>query len=204
MNTIDKYHHSIPITAIIFILTLPLVAYFLRQNNLGMVELRNEVIKVDEQTGDLQKIEPALDNLRSYVLTHMNAEMSSPIELPGAYNKAVEAARQKAEMSGKANGNIYRQAQNLCENPNILLSARAQCIQDYILDNAEPGSNVELLEFPPKELYSYSFISPTISFDVAGLSVLLSTSVFIWLIYLTTTQVILDRLSNLISKDPLE
>ena len=204
MNILDKYHHSIPITAIIFIITLPLTAYFLRQNNLGMVERRDDVIRIDQQTGDLAKLAPAISELRGYVLTHMNADLGSPVELPGAYNTAVEAAHAKAERSGSANGDVYRRAQLVCEDPSILLSARAQCIQDYVLENATPGSDAQTLDFPPKELYSYSFISPAWSFDLAGLSVLLSLSVLAWLAYLVITQVVVTRLSAWVAADPLE
>jgi hypothetical protein len=204
MNILDKYHHSIPITAIIFIITLPLAAYFLRQNNLGMVERRDDVIRIDQQTGDLSKVEPALNELRSYVLTHMNADLGAPVEFPGAYNKAVEEARRQAEGSGSANGEVYRRAQAACEDPSILLSARAQCIQDYVVDNAPPGSDAQALDFPPKELFSYSFLSPAWSFDLAGISVLLSLCVLAWLVYLVVTQLVIGKLADWVAADPLE
>lgn len=204
MNSLDKFQHSIPIIAILFILSLPLSAFFLRQNNLGMVERRDEVIRIDEQTGDLTQIEPALKELRSYVLTHMNASLGSAIELPGAYNKAVEQARQEAEASGSANGEIYRQAQKVCEDPNIVLSARAQCIQDYVTRNAKPGSDPQELKFPAKELYSYEYISPTWSPDWAGFSVLINIFLFLWLTVLVVSRVVLKRLRQSIENDPLE
>ena len=111
MSVFDKFPHSIPLVAFALILSLPLSAFFLRQNNLKMLELRDEVVRIDAQTGDLEQIAPALDELRSYVLTHMNADLGdNGLQLPGAYNVAVEQARQRAEASGSVNRDIYRLA----------------------------------------------------------------------------------------------
>lgn len=204
MNYFDKFQHSIPLVAIALILSLPLAAYFLRQNNLTMLDLRSEVSRIDEQTGDLEEIAPALDELKGYVLTHMNTSLGDGLELPGAYNTAVEKARKAAEDSGSANSKVYALAQEICEDPNILLSARAQCIQDFVLDNAEPGSDPQELEFPPTELYTVNYISPQWSVDPAGISVLLSIILAIWLLYLIIWQVVIAKISALINNDPLE
>ena len=110
---------------IVFLLSLPLSAYLLRQNNLTMLELRGEVLAVDEETGDFAQVQPHLETLRSYVLGHMNADPGT-VELPGVFNTAVERLRLEAEQSGSANGSIYAEAQRVCEDPNILLPARAQ------------------------------------------------------------------------------
>jgi len=46
----------------------------LRANNLRMVELRDEVYKVDQNNGD---VEGALQKLRAFVYGHMNTELST-------------------------------------------------------------------------------------------------------------------------------
>lgn len=153
--------------------------WLLRQNNLTMVELRQTVIKVDTETGDINKVEPHLVALGNYVLGHMNTDLGGPVELPGSYNTAVERAREKAEASGTASGEVYKKAQQRCENPNIPLTARAQCIQEYVLSNAAPGVDAKELEFPDKTLYSYSFAAPRWSADWAGLVVLAACVVFV-------------------------
>lgn len=205
MNKLDSFNHSIPIVAFMLILSLPISAFFLRQNNLTMIELRDEVLRIDEQTGDLEQIAPALDDLRQYVLTHMNASLGeNGIALPGAYNTAVETARRQAESSGSANQEIYRLAQEICEDPNVPLTARAQCLADFVLNNSEPGSDPAEFEVPPVELYTYNFVSPLWSFDLAGVSVLVTISLFIWLMALVVWQVVLGKIDSIISNDPLE
>lgn len=206
MKQIKAFFQSVKIWQIIllFLVTLPLSAYLLRQNNLRMVELRDEVVRIDSETGDITKVQPALEELRSFVLTHMNTSLATPLELPGSYNKAVEQARKKAEESGTANGNIYRKAQEVCEDPNVLLSVRAQCIQDYVTSNAQPGTNAQGIEFPPKELFSYNYSSPVWSFDLAGLSVFVSVVMALWLIALFIKRVIGRKVRSLIEDDPLE
>lgn len=189
---------------IAFVLSLPLSAYLLRQNNLTMLELRDTVLQVDEETGDIAQIEPHLTELANYVLNHMNTD-AGRIELPGAFNAAVEELRINAQSSGSADAGIYVQAQEQCENPNIPLTARAQCIQDFVVANSAPGSDAILeLEFPDKSLFTYSFASPTWSPDLAGFSVLLSCVLAVVVAFLTMTRVIAPLLGRIIDRDPLE
>lgn len=189
---------------VIFLVSLPLSAYLLRQNNLRMIELRETVVKIDTETGDINKVQPALEELRAYILTHMNTSLSAPLELPGSYNRAVEQARKKAEQSGSANGGIYKKAEAVCADPNVLLSVRAQCIQDYVTANAPAGSDPAGIEFPPKELFSYNFSSPVWSFDLAGLSVMLTVLSGLLLALLAISYFIGNRIRHLINDDPLE
>jgi hypothetical protein len=188
---------------LIFLMTLPLTAYLLRQNNLQMLRLRDAVVEIDQTTGDIAKIEPALTELRDYVMTHMNATLPAPLELQGSFNNAVERARKQAEQSGQADGGIYRQAQAECERPEIPLSVRAECIQNYVISNAEPGSEPQQLDIPPKEQFTYNFVSPRLSIDLAGLATVISLS----LLLLTLTKFSLDyvvpKISNLVNKKPL-
>lgn len=189
---------------VIFIISLPLSAFLLRQNNLMAVELRDKVLSVDEDTGDINQVAPHLEELRSYILSHMNTNMGT-VELPGTFNSAVERLRIAAENSGTANGGIYADAQRVCEDPSVVLAARAQCIQDYVVSNSRPGTDAVLeLNFPDKSLYAYSFISPTWSPDLAGFSTLLSISSFIVLVFLFVTRVVSPFLGRIIDRDPLE
>lgn len=188
---------------IIFVLSVPLTAYLLRQNNLTMIELRDIVLQVDRDTGDINEVAPHLENLGNYILNHMNTD-AGKVELPGTFNSAVERIRKRAEASGSVNSAIYAQAQDRCEDPNILLTARAQCVQDFVVSNAKPGTDVIELEFPDKTLYSYSFASPTWSPDVAGFSLLISVMSFVVLVFLSITRIILPVISRFVDRDPLE
>lgn len=205
LNIIEKIE-KIRIWQLLILLVIlgSMSAWALRQNNLEMLILRDKVVAADIETGDIAKIAPYIEDLGSYVLGHMNASLGAPLELPGTYNIAVEEARKKVEQSGTANSAVYASAQTVCEQPNVLLTVRAQCIQDYVTTNAVPGTDVEELVFPPKELFSYSFISPLWSADFAGLSVLATAVAGLWVLTLIGVRVVAPRVNNWILKDPLE
>ncbi len=182
----------------------PTTAWLLRQNNLTMLELRDTVLRVDEETGDIEQIRPHIEELGNYILNHMNTN-TGLVYLPGAFNAEVERIRAEAEASGSANGAIYARAQAACEDPNILLTARAQCVQDYVVSNAPPGTDaVTELRFPDVALFSYSFASPTWSPDLAGFAVLAVVLNLITLVFLSLTRGLLPLISRVIDRDPLE
>ena len=189
----------------LFILSLPLSAWLLRQNNLKMIELRDAVVLIDARTGDIKQIEPALLEFREFVLSHMNANLpnNKPLELPGSFNKAVDQARARASV-GDANQQVYQQAQAECEKLEIPLSVRAQCIQDYVLANAPAGEEPTLIEFPPKEQFSYNFISPRWSPDLAGLTVLISFFLGVVAVSKYLLDSVYPRITSSIQNDPLE
>ena len=189
---------------VLFITSVPLTATLLRQNNLNAVQLRDDVLQVDEETGDIAKVAPVLEEYRRYVFNHMNTDLGT-IELPGTFNTAVEKLRLRAQQSGSANGEIYAEAQRECEDPNILLTARAQCVQDYVIANSAPGSDaISEIDFPDKSLFSYSFASPRWSPDLAGFSLLFSALSFTILSFLILTRGIAPLLARVIDRDPLE
>lgn len=159
----------------------------LRQNSRGLEPLVAAVVEADRDNDD---VEGSLLELDQYVSSHMNTDIDEPIQLAYSYDRAVQKVLDKAQAT--SNGDIYKKAQAQCENPNILLSARALCIQDYVTNNAKPGQEPEEVDFPDKSLYTHSFISPVWSPDLAGwllvltfLSLLLTIS---WLVGLWWVQ----------------
>lgn len=185
------------------IILVPLSGYLLRQNNLRMLELRDKVVQIDQDTGDFEKVKPHLEKLGSYVMSHMNADLDR-LELPGLYNTAVERIRKEVARSGNVNSEIYRKAQQVCENPNVMLTVRAQCIQDYVTERAEPGTTVKQLEFPDKGLYTYSFASPEWSLDAAGLSLLALVASALLLFGKLVRRFVFPGVNHWIDEDPLE
>lgn len=149
-----------------------LAVYSLRANNLRMLELKQAVYTADEQNGD---IETALQDLRTFVNTHMNTQLRSadatepPIQLINQFNRYIEA--EQAKIANQDGNQIYKEAQARCETGAIPLTARAQCIQEYIVAN---GGSASQLTIPPKELYTFDFVSPRWSPDVAGISLVLA------------------------------
>lgn len=142
--------------------------YALRQNNLTMVRLKENVAIVDQQDGD---VEAALRELRQHVYGHMNTNLSSgpnpikpPIQLKYRYERLVTA--EKARVSAET-AKIYTEAQTICEAQfpgSFSGGPRVPCIQEYV-------SSRQVVERPiPDSLYKFDFVSPTWTPDIAGLT----------------------------------
>src|SRR5256885_13361455 len=100
----------------VVLITGAVSVYALRQNNLTMIHLRSKVATADEQNGD---VEAALRNLREFVYSHMNTNLSSgnnpikpPIQLKYRYDRLVQAEKDKTAAS---NAQVYTAAQAYCE-----------------------------------------------------------------------------------------
>lgn len=144
----------------------------LRQNNLEMAKLRDDVYAADHQGGD---VVGALQKLQVYVTTHMNTDLSSgpnspypPIQLQYTYDRAVQAAGSAASA---ANAKVYTDAQAYCEaqDPYDFSGRyRVPCVQQYIVSHGASLPNI------PDSLYKFDFVSPSWSPDLAGWSLLLA------------------------------
>lgn len=142
----------------------------LRNNNLTMLRLRDEVIKADQQNGDT---EAALRNLREYVHAHMNTDLASgpgairpPIQLKHRYERLVAAEKERVAAT---NGRIYTEAQAVCERQfpaGMSGAGRIPCIQQHVERHGVQEQPI------PDDLYKFDFVSPTWSPDLAGWSLL--------------------------------
>lgn len=155
--------------------------YELRHNNLTMIKLRDAVYEADKQGGD---VNTALNNLRQYVYSHMNTNLSSgnnaikpPIQLRYTYERLVQEAEKQVNDKG-----LYTKAADYCQAKipaSVSISGRSRiaCVQDYILSHGgKPPPKI------PTALYQFDFVSPTWSPDLAGWSLVLTTALFIFLI----------------------
>ncbi len=140
----------------------------LRQNNLTMVQLRDQVFQADKQNGD---VEGALRTLREFVYSHMNTDLSSgtgvkpPIQLKYTYDRLVTAEHNRV---AKINGDLYKEAQRYCEATvpfGLLRLTTVPCAQKYLKEH--PGAKEQTI---PDALYKFDFVSPTWTPDLAGLS----------------------------------
>lgn len=172
-----------------YLLVITLVFAFttvlaLRQNNVTALKLRDNVLKVDEQNGD---VEGALRQLRTYVYGHMNTDLASgssvypPIQLKYRYERLL-AAQQDAAKAG--NAKLYTDAQKYCESllPTGVSLNRVTCIQQYL--DSHP-----LASQPPIQdsLYKFDFASPRWSPDLAGWSLVFTVifgSLFLFRLFL--------------------
>lgn len=142
----------------------------LRLNNLGMIELRNAVLVEDQKEG---KVDQALEDLRSYVERHMNTTPEQPLELIYSYDRAYQQELARVAQSG-IDVSINQEAQEECERLDIPLTVRAQCIQDYIVDNTPEGQAISSVEAPQRDPFIHEFNAPVWSFDIAGVSLFAS------------------------------
>jgi hypothetical protein len=173
---------------ILFIASSLVAIYSLRQNNLTMVKLREAVYEADKNGGDVNK---ALNELRRYVHSHINTDLSSggnnikpPIQLKYTYERLAAEAQKQANDS-----DLYTEAANYCQEripASVSVSGRSRvdCVADYILSHG--GNRAPEI---PKALYQFDFVSPTWSPDLAGWSLVLAAVFLILFI----AKLIFDR-----------
>lgn len=148
----------------------------LRDNNYKALALRDTVIQVDKDNGD---IEAALRELRTFVYGHMNTNLAAgdnaikpPIQLKYRYERLLEAQQQDAK---RQSDQIYSEAQAECEKKfpsGLRNSGRIPCITEYI-------SNKGIQQTPiPASLYKFDFVSPIWSPDMAGWSLVVASVSF--------------------------
>ncbi len=150
--------------------------FAMRQNNLHAVKLRDHVVQVDKDNGD---VETALRQLREYVYAHMNTDLSTgtsiqqPVQLKYRYERLVAAEKARVDT---ANNKVYSDAQAICEAQypgSFSGGPRVPCITEYVTTHGEKERPI------PDSLYKFSFTSPRWSPDLAGFSLLLSVIFFI-------------------------
>lgn len=148
-----------------------LSAYTLRNNNLNAIKLRDELLAVDKANGD---VETSLRNLRSYIYSHMNTNLSSgtnlqfPVQLKYRYERLVAAEKARAD---EVNKKIYADAQSYCEQKfggGSLKDQRVPCVQQYVSENSVKEQTIA------DDLYKFNFVAPVWSPDLAGISLVLA------------------------------
>jgi hypothetical protein len=166
---------SLWIIAAIFVISVMLSIFALRQNNLTMVRLRDGVYAADKQGTD---VEDALRELRTFVYGHMNTNLragstssEAPIQLTDTYNRLVAAEQARVAALG-GNSTVYAAALQKCADKTVE-SEKLQCVQQYLTDN---GGNKFQLSLPSKEFYTFDFVSPRWSPDLAGFSVVIAVA----------------------------
>lgn len=153
---------------------------FLRNNNLTMLRLKENVVQVDAKGGDVEK---ALTELRNYIFSHMNTTMrpsnttEPPLQLVSSYNRYIE--QQQAKLTAAGQSDMYTAAQANCEREYPTIAERVNCIQLFVAEN---GGALAEINFPSKDLYTFDFASPTWTPDLAGISIVLAVLFFVLLV----------------------
>lgn len=161
--------------ALLLVLCLFIAATFLRLNNLGMVERREAVIAADK-TGDKAVIRQTLAELQHYTSGHMNAE-PGPLYLQESFNRDYAAAISAAASQRNSSSDVYQQAAIACQAR--FQGGTASFRNDYVACVAAAVGNLtpqqqQTVSLPVPSTYRYSFSSPLISFDLAGIGCMLS------------------------------
>jgi len=140
-----------------------------------MVELRNLVTQADENpAGDTQT---ALRNLQKYVSSHMNTHLGDGMYLQETYQRDYTAAVQAAANATNPNSQLYAQVELECRpvyQRTHSFPAYTQCAHDKLSQLAPNQDALASLKAPLVDLYHFNFASPVISFDGAGIFVLLT------------------------------
>lgn len=156
-------------------------AIFLRQNNLNMTNLRDELVAKDE-TGEVSQVQSAARKLQNYVAHHMNTT-TGKIALQTLYNQAAEQAMEQSKPP-EISTDIYQQATNDCrpQLANYGYRAWASCVATKVGLNATTTLATADSAAPDPDLYYVEYAPARWSADLAGLSLLLFTVVAIVLI----------------------
>lgn len=176
---------------ILAILSGVICIFALRANNEHMVQLRTALYQADQKG---QNVKGALVALQSYVVSHMNTDLSTgtgsvypPIQLAGTYDRLLQAQGTAIQQQ---NSQLYSNAQAYCEQlyPTGLSAPRIPCIQQYVQSH---GLKTE--PTIPASLYKFDFISPWWSPDLAGWSLLAAIAfavlaVVLWIVRLVNKK----------------
>lgn len=180
---------SVRVWLVLFIISGLVCLFALRHDNQQMVKLRAAVYAADKNGGN---VNGALNNLRNYVYTHMNTNLSTgnsginpPIQLQYTYQRLLQGQEAKLQ---KANQAVYSAAQAYCRSIGQTSWGlnTISCIQNYVVNHGVKNANINI----PAGLYEFNFVSPAWSPDLAGWSLLASIVLFLAMI----TKLSLSRL----------
>lgn len=206
----------------LLLILLPLVfvdATLLRMDHIKMTELRDAVLKADEEEND-EKIVKSLEELKQFVFRNMvinvvddNGEQrvtfgTGPFYLEHLYVRAANAALQEAEKNAaldeNPNGNIYQKASNACRGIAInngwswddanYINCMMSEIQKY--PEMDDLQDKTLASLPSTELYRKNFASPVWTPTLTGWLILI-TLIIIVVIFIRMLVWIVLRLSLL-------
>lgn len=163
----------------------------LRHNSITAVRMFQDVKQADQQNKNPYK---ELRKLQQYVSHHMNTQLER-VALEKTYQRDYQAALEKAANSGNVNKVDYQTAQNICNQqfPGAYFEY-ARCVSDKVAQVA-PGENPTIKEnLPEPAEYQYTFVSPTWSPDAAGVSLLLTGVIWLFIVLKVTLQLLLKWL----------
>ena len=143
----------------------------LRNNNLQMVKIRDQVFEADKKDAEIVE---RLTELKVFVFTHMNS--STRVELKYSYERAAEAAIKESSNLKTKQANIFDKVPAKCGGGARFTDTTDPCIKEYIDKRIKElgGQNSRLAKLPNKQLFIHEYKSPIVSFDFTGICLLIA------------------------------
>ncbi len=151
-------------------------ATLLRINNVRMIQRRDSVLAADK-LGDDDMLEERLYDLKKFSFSHMNAS-TGPFFLEQSYRRETERIISEAKQDANSNDQrYYRQAQETCEARFAGKRWSSHYVNCYLTE-LDKNQQIEQktsgqVKLPSVTLYRRNYVSPLLSFDFAGLSVII-------------------------------
>jgi len=162
------------ISASITLITFSIFIIQFNHNSNQAETLKNQILSLDQTGGDTS---PIIDELKTFSMNHMNASMT--VELIYSYNRALQAAERSQQISGET----YTKAQAACASRADSIT-QARCVNNYLAQNAPVNAQSQAIVAPDRNQYIFTYKSPMLAPDLAGIMALISLTslgVGIWL-----------------------
>lgn len=168
-------------------------ALFLRQNNLNMVKLRDDLVKADK-SGEIGEVQTKARRLQNYTATHMNTS-TGKIALQTLYNQAAQKAMNESKPVDVST-EVYQQATEVCKDQlvNYGYRAWASCVANKVGISETTSLEKADAKMPDPNLYYVEYAPTRWSADPAGISLLLLIidllAMLVWLIIIVIRWII--------------
>jgi hypothetical protein len=162
---------NLSIICLIFSVVCMIIGLFgYRQNLTNAYAKEAQILALDTAGQDTTS---SVQDLKTYTESHMHADVSFWLEQ--SYTRAVASAQAKstATQTSTADSNLYAAAQASCSGHTDSVT-QATCVTAYV--SAHPAATTTPptpVELPTKTAFTYNFVSPSWSWDAAGISFLL-------------------------------
>lgn len=196
-SNLRTWHLILALVPLLFI-----TATLLRFDHIKMAKLRDTVIAADE-LGDQEAIRQSLDDLRKFTFSHIVINISEQngrenitfgtgvFYLEKSYirdaNAAIAEAEKKIASSSSTNGNIFAAASEVCK-PIAAAHGWQWNSEGYLkcmtgeIDKHPTSTEISttlLANVPSTELYRVEFSSPTFTFSLSGIFIILCSLIIV-------------------------
>lgn len=188
-------HFSWLVVIGLLMLSILVAVVGLRNNNLEMVKLRDQLVAADK-TGEVGEVQSAALRLQHYVSTHMNTS-TDKIALQTMYNHAAEQALAKSKPPDIDQA-AYNNAASDCQPQlaNYGYEAWATCVATKVGINNTVATQTADQMAPDPDLYYVEYAAVSWSMDIAGVALLFVVALTL-LILVKLVMLLLDKLYQL-------